>query len=74
MAKVFVTVNGIPVEHIIEEQIKDEALEAITAHNATEIRPMNFVKQMHTVSKFRNISGSRSGRGRVIYSRASASL
>lgn len=59
------TFNGIPLSIVIDIEDRKE----IKTHHATEVRDMNFVKRLHNKSKFRNISGSRSSRVRVIFHR-----
>lgn len=67
MSTISVTVNGVPVEKVIDEAIRQE----YRNHHEKEIKGLSFVVAMshsHSTSKTRNHSGSRSGRGRVIYS------
>lgn len=60
-----ITVNGIPLKIYVDEEIKTE----IQTNYQQSVADLSFVKQVHITSKFRNTSGSRSGKGRVIYSR-----
>ena len=65
--RILVTVNGVPVAQVIDEEIREE----ITIHRESEIKSMGFVKRLHIpTTAFRNHSGSRTSRGRIIYSRA----
>jgi hypothetical protein len=67
MASVQVSVNGVPVEKVIDDEVRQEYC---TFHHQ-EIRGLAFVVAMsrsQSTSKVRNHSGCKSGRGRVIYS------
>ena len=62
-----ITVNGIPLKVIVDDQIKEE----IRSSHDLEVKSMGYVKILHIPTKrIGNTSGSRSGRGRIIYSRA----
>lgn len=61
-----ITVNGVPLKVVIDEAVGTE----IRTHHADEVRELNFVKRIHIPSAaFRNHSGARSGKGRVIFHR-----
>ncbi len=64
-----ITMNGVPLQVVVDEEVRGE----IKTHHAAEVREMNFVKRVHIpTSSFRNHSGSRSGKGRVIFHRGGA--
>lgn len=61
-----VTVNGVPLATVIETEVRAE----INGHKAIEQKEMKRSTRSHIVTiRMRNHSGSRSGRGRVIFSR-----
>ena len=60
-----VTVNGVPVEVIVDDEIRDE----ININRVSEVVAVKHSIAPHIITKkIRNTSGCRSGRGRVIYS------
>ena len=60
-----ISVNGVPLAIYVDEQTNDE----ITANHKQEIGTTRRSIGSHIITrKIRNISGSRSGRGRIIYS------
>lgn len=69
MSQVKVTLNGIPVEKIVEELVREE----IETHRYQEVKCMavkSTLSKSRSTSSFRNHSGARSGRGRVIFTAA----
>jgi len=65
--KVHVSVNGVPVEKVIDEALRAEYR---SLHQA-EVSSMAFIAAMsksNATARARNHSGARSGRGRVIFS------
>lgn len=65
MDKVYVTVNGVPVEKVIDEAVRSE----YRAHRKEEVGALSrIISRVASASKIRNHSGCKSGRGRVIYS------
>lgn len=69
MNNVVVTVNGISVEEVIAEELRDE----IQTHRTKEIGTTARAIRSHIVTTgIRNHSGARSSKGRVIYSAAAA--
>lgn len=66
MEQIIVTVNGVPVEEVIAEDIRTE----INQHRDKEVRTMAVIKRAHfATTSIRNHSHARSSRGRVIFSR-----
>jgi hypothetical protein len=66
MASVHVSVNGVPVEKVIDEMMHEE----YRLHHDSEIKQMRVIASLsksHNSARMTNHSGSRSGRGRVIY-------
>jgi len=66
---VHVTLEGVPVEKVIDEALRAE----YRSHRDEEVNNMARIVAMsrsNIINKIRNHSGSRSGRGRVIYSAA----
>lgn len=63
-----ITVNGVSLEKVIDEETREE----IKTHHQEEVRSMSYVKKLHTVSRRWNNSGARSGKVRIIFSRAMA--
>lgn len=60
-----ISVNGVPLAVYVDEKINDE----ITAHRKAEVGTTRRSIGSHIITrKIRNTSGSRSGRGRIIYS------
>jgi hypothetical protein len=62
-----ITVNGVPLEKVIAEALGEE----YRSHHNAEVKEMAVLASMSRPSAthvFRNHSGARSGRGRVIYS------
>jgi hypothetical protein len=60
-----ISVNGVPLSVYVDEQTNDE----ITANRKAEVGTTRRSIGSHIITrKIRNISGSRSGRGRIIYS------
>lgn len=60
-----VTVNGVPVKVYVDEEVKQE----INTHRNYEVGTIARSCHSHIITKkIRNTSGSRSGRGRIIFS------
>lgn len=69
--QVHVTVNGVPVEKVIDEEIRAE----YRSHRSDEVKAMSTLVasgRKFASRVFRNHSRARTGRGRVIYSAAMA--
>lgn len=66
-----ITFNGVPLEIIIDEEIREE----IRSNHQKEVVSLGFVvarSRTHSTSVFRNHSGARTSRGRVIFSAGGA--
>lgn len=65
-----ITVNGVPVEMVIDEALRVE----YRSHRNDELREMSMLAKRPVSSKrnIKNHSGARTSRGRVIYSAAFA--
>lgn len=64
-----ITVNGVPLEKIIRQADRAERMTS----DEREIATMKVISRVHfATNSFRNHSGTRSGRGRVIYSAVAA--
>src|ERR1700722_19515208 len=62
-----ITVNGVPLASVVAEEVGAE----YRFHHTAEVNAMKFVatySKSHNSASFRNHSGARTGRGRVIYS------
>lgn len=60
-----ITINGMPLEKMIDESIREE----IRSNHQQEVVSISFVvskSRSNSTSSFRNHSGAKSGRGRVI--------
>ncbi len=71
MATVHVTVEGVPLEEVIAEEVAEE----YRTHQMKEIKNMAVLVAMsrsNATAKLRNHSGARTGRGRVIYTAGGA--